>query len=53
MPCPGVPGAGGVNSTGISLIPLIDFFSHQPGQHSSWVLDYDSFTLDQLKHTRD
>lgn len=42
-----------VNPTGISLIPLIDFFSHQPGQHSSWVLDYDAFTLDQLKPTRD
>jgi hypothetical protein len=44
---------GSVNSSGISLIPLIDLLSHSSGSQPSWVLDYDAFTLDQLKHTRD
>lgn len=42
-----------VSSSGISLInPLIDLLSRTPGGQPQWHLDYDAFTLDQLKHTR-
>jgi hypothetical protein len=42
-----------VNESGISLItPLIDLFSRPAGSQPHWELNYDSFTLDQLQHTR-
>ncbi len=45
--------SGSVNSSGISLLnPLIDLFSRPSGSQPQWHLDYDAFTLDQLKHTR-
>ena len=43
---------GSVTSSGISLTPLIDLFSRPAGSQPHWELDYDAFTLDQLKHTR-
>lgn len=43
---------GSVSSAGISLTPLIDLFSRPAGSQPHWELDYDAFTLDQLKHTR-
>lgn len=41
-----------VNSAGISLTPLIELLSRPPGSQPRMELNYDAFTLDQLKHTR-
>ena len=49
----GSPLGGSLNESGISLLtPLIDLFSRPPGSQPRLELDYDAFTLDQLKHTR-
>jgi hypothetical protein len=49
----GSPLGSSVNDSGISLLsPLIDMFSRSPGSQPRVELDYDAFTLDQLKHTR-
>ncbi len=41
-----------VNSAGISLTPLIELLSRPAGSQPRLELNYDAFTLDQLKHTR-
>lgn len=41
-----------VNSAGISLTPLIELLSRPPGAQQRLELNYDAFTLDQLKRTR-